>query len=97
VGCSSRIVHEDIGKVYKKYERNGRLYKQKISQMEKIMPSFQYEHLVLSLKPETLDEEEDRGDTYGAWPLGTKVAKETWNLRGGKDSPEKEAIEQTLE
>jgi hypothetical protein len=51
----------------------------------------------LSLKPETLDEEEDRGDTYGAWPLGTKVAKETWNLRGGKDSPEKEAIEQTLE
>jgi hypothetical protein len=29
----------------------------------------------LSLKPKASDEEEDRGDTYGAWPSRTKVAK----------------------
>ncbi len=60
------------------------------------MPSFEYEPLVLSPKPKTLDEEENKRDIGGAWPLGTKVVKEPRDLRGGKDSPEKEAIEQTL-
>jgi hypothetical protein len=60
------IVQKDIGKIYKKYERNERLYRHKISQMEKFMPSFEYELLILSLKPKASDEEEDRGDTYGA-------------------------------
>ncbi len=69
------IVQKDIGKIYKKYERNERLYRHKISQMEKFMPSFEYELLILSLKPKASDEEEDRGDTYGAWPSRTKVAK----------------------
>jgi hypothetical protein len=43
------IVQKDIGKVCKKYEKNERFYKHKISQMEEIMPSFEYEPLVLSL------------------------------------------------
>jgi hypothetical protein len=45
------IFQKDIGKVYRRYERNERLYRHKISQMEKVMPSFEYEPLVLSLKP----------------------------------------------
>jgi hypothetical protein len=34
--------------------------------MEKVMPSFEYKPLVLSLKLETSNEEEDRRDTDGA-------------------------------
>ncbi len=30
------------------------------------MPSFEYEPLVLSLKPKNLDEKKDKGDTNGA-------------------------------
>ncbi len=37
------IVQKDIGKVYRKYERSERWYKHIISQMEKFMPSFEYE------------------------------------------------------
>jgi hypothetical protein len=33
-----------------------RLYKHKISQMEKVMPSFEYEPLVMSPELETLDD-----------------------------------------
>jgi hypothetical protein len=33
--------------------------------MKKIMPIFEYEPLVMFQKPKTLDEEEDKGDTYG--------------------------------
>lgn len=40
----------------------------KISQMEKVMPAFECEPLVFSPKPETLDEEEDKGDIGGAGP-----------------------------
>jgi hypothetical protein len=36
--------------------------------MEKVMPSFEYEHLVLFLERKTSYEEEDRGDTNGAGP-----------------------------
>jgi hypothetical protein len=34
------IVQKDIRKIYKIYERNEKLYKHKISQMEKVIPSF---------------------------------------------------------
>ncbi len=33
--------------------------------MGKVMPSFEYEPLVFSPKPQTLDEEEDKGDHQG--------------------------------
>ncbi len=64
-----------------------------ISHMEKIMPSFEYEPLVLSLELNTLNEEEDKRDIDGAWPLGTRIIEEPRNLRGGKKSHEKEASE----
>jgi ABC-type phosphate transport system auxiliary subunit len=51
------IVEKDIGKVCKMYQRNEKLYKHKISQMEKVVPSFQYEPLVLIPKLKTLYEE----------------------------------------
>jgi hypothetical protein len=65
--------------------------------MEKVMPPFEYEPLVLSLELDALDEEEDKGDTYGVGPTGIRVVEELGDLRGGKDSLEKEAIEQILE
>ncbi len=65
------IVQKDIGKVSRKYERKERLYKHMIFQMEKVMPSFEYEPLVLSPKLETSNEEENRGDTYGVGPSCT--------------------------
>jgi hypothetical protein len=43
--------------------------------MEKVMPSFEYEPLVLFLELEILDEEENKKDTNGVGPLGTKVVK----------------------
>jgi hypothetical protein len=43
--------------------------------MKKIMPSFKYEPLVLFLEPKISNEEEDRGDTYGARPSNTKIVK----------------------
>jgi hypothetical protein len=56
--------------------------------MEKFMPSFEYEPLLLSLEPKTSNEEEDRGDIDGVGPLDK-------SSRGGKDNPEKEATKQT--
>jgi hypothetical protein len=70
------IVQKDIGKVCRKYERNERSYKHMIFQMEKFMPSFEYEPLVLFLEPKTSYEEKDRGDTNGARPSSAKVAKQ---------------------
>jgi len=90
-------IQKDIGKVYKKYERNERLYRHKISQMERVMPSFEYEPLVLFPKLEISDEEENRGDTNGVGPLGTKMVEQLVDLKGRKDSPKKEVVEQTLE
>jgi len=87
------IVQKDITKVYKKYERNERLYKHKIFEMEKIMPSFEYEPLVLSPKPETSNEEENRRDIDGAGPSSIKITEELRNLIGGKKSLEREVIE----
>jgi hypothetical protein len=47
----------------------------KISQMEKVMPTFEYDPLVLSLELKTLDEEEDKGDTSGVRPSDTITTK----------------------
>jgi hypothetical protein len=68
-----------------------------IFQMENVMPPFEYEPLVLSLELETLDEEEGKGDTYVVGPLAMRVAEEPGDLKGGKDSLEREVVEQTLE
>jgi hypothetical protein len=43
------IVHKDIKKVYRRYEINEMLYMHMIFQMEKVMPSFEYEPLVFSI------------------------------------------------
>jgi hypothetical protein len=47
--------------------------------MERVMPSFEYEPLVLSPKLKTLDgeedKEEDKKDIDGVGPLGTKVVE----------------------
>ncbi len=64
--------------------------------MDKVMPLFKYEPLILFPKLETLNEEEDKGDTNGARPLGTKVVEWPRDLKGGKDNPEREATEYTL-
>jgi hypothetical protein len=42
------IVQKNIGKVCIKYERNERIYRHRISHMEKKLPSFEYEPLVMS-------------------------------------------------
>jgi hypothetical protein len=62
-----------------------------ISQMEKVMPTFDYEPLVLSPEPKTLDEEEDKGNIDGARPSSTRTSKEELrDLRRGKDSFKRE-------
>jgi hypothetical protein len=48
--------------------------------------------LVISLELETLDEEEDKGNTHGAGPSSTWTKEEEpRDFRGRKDSPQKEA------
>jgi len=64
--------------------------------MEKIMPSFEYEPLVLSPKPKTSNEEENKGDTDGVTPLGIRLVDELKYRGGGKDSTKKEDVEQIL-
>jgi hypothetical protein len=68
-----------------------------ISKMEKIMPSFEYEPLILSPKPETSNEEKYRRDIDGVGPSSIQVAEEPRDLKGGKDNPEREDVEQILE
>jgi hypothetical protein len=59
--------------------------------MEKIMPSFEYEPLVLSLELETSYEEEDKGNIDGVRPLSIRTKKEKpANLRQRKHSPQSE-------
>jgi len=70
------IVWKDIGEVCRKYERSERLYRHMIFHMEKNMPSFEYEPLVLSRESKTSNEEEDRGDIDEARPSSTRVVKE---------------------
>jgi hypothetical protein len=45
------IVQKNIRKVCKKYGRNERLYKHITSHVERVMPSFEYEPLILAPKP----------------------------------------------
>ncbi len=61
------------------------------------MPSFEYEPLVLFLKLDTLDEEEDKRDIDGVGPSNIKVVEQLGDLGGGQDSPKREDVEQTLQ
>jgi hypothetical protein len=55
--------------------------------MEKVIPSFQYEPLVLPPKLKTSNEEEERGNNDGAKPSGIRIKEEEpAYLRGRKDS-----------
>jgi hypothetical protein len=82
------IVQKDTRKVYRRYERNERLYMHRISEMEKVIPSFQYEPLLFILKPKTSNEEEERENTNGAGSLGTIIKEEEpIDLKGGKHNP----------
>ncbi len=62
----------------------------KISQMEKVIPSFQYELLILTLEPKTLNEEKETGQTDGVGPSKTNNRKELAYLKGGRDRSQKE-------
>jgi hypothetical protein len=87
-GVVHDIVQINTGKVCKRYERNERLYMHIIFQMEKVIPSFHYEPLVLTPKPKTLNEEKERGNINGAKPLSIRTEEEEpTDFIGGKDSP----------
>jgi hypothetical protein len=68
VGYNSKHCPKGYWEGCKKYDRNERLCKHKKIQMEKVIPSFEYEPLVLSPKLKTSYEEEDRGDIHGVRP-----------------------------
>jgi hypothetical protein len=56
--------------------------------MEKVIPSFEYELLVLFPEPETLDEEKNKRNIYGVGPLDTRIKEEELgNLIRRKDNP----------
>ncbi len=60
------------------------------------MPTFEYEPLVLSLEPKTSNEEENKGDIDGVGPSSIRTTKEEpVDLRGGKESSNREAISKT--
>jgi hypothetical protein len=55
--------------------------------MEKVIPFFQYEFLVLISKSETLNEEEKKVQTNGARPSNIRIVKEELvDFRRGKDN-----------
>jgi len=87
------IVQKDIGKVRKKYKWNERLYRHKISQTEKVMPSFEYKPLILFPKLKTLNEEKDKGDTNGVGSSNIIIAKEPKDFRGRKNISKREVVE----
>ncbi len=59
--------------------------------MEKVIPLFQYEPLVLIPKSETLDEEEEKGQINGVGPSNIKTTEEEpVDLRKGRDNSQKE-------
>jgi hypothetical protein len=69
------------------YEKNEKFYMHKISQMEEIVPSFQYKPLVLTLELETSYEEEKKRHIDGVGQLMTKTTKEELvDLKGGRDN-----------
>ncbi len=91
------IVLKNIGKVCRKYERNERLYKHKISQMERVMPSYIWVW-AFSYVSRTRDfrwRRKQRGYKWGR-TLGTKAAEQPKNLRKGKDSSKREVVEQEI-
>ncbi len=56
--------------------------------MEKVIPSFQYEPLIFTLKPKTSDEEKERGNIDGARPSSIRTKEEELtNLKRRKDNP----------
>jgi hypothetical protein len=60
----------------------------RISQMEKVISSFQYEPLILIPKPESSYEEKKRRNINGVRPLGIRTeGGESANLKGRKDNP----------
>ncbi len=76
----------------------------RISQMKKVISSFQYEPLILTLESKTSDEEEKRGNTNGVGPSCIRTKKGVpSNFKGGKDNAQREvgdmtyALKQTLE
>jgi hypothetical protein len=94
---------QDIRKACKRYEKNERLYRRMIFQMEKVVLTFEYEPLILSPELETLYEENNKGNIDGVGPLSTKtLEEEPRDFKGGKDSPKREvggetyALKQTL-
>jgi len=59
--------------------------------MEKVIPSFQYEPLILVPKPGTLDEEEKKGNIDGVGPSWTRTEEEEPTyIKGGRDSSQRE-------
>jgi len=65
-------------------------------QMEKFMPSFEYEPLVLFLKPKTSNEEKYIGNINGVGPSSTKIIKEKLeDFRRGKNNLKREVIGKT--
>jgi hypothetical protein len=67
-----------------------------IFQMEKVMPTFECEPLVLFPELEILDEEEDRGDIGVAGPSTIRTPEEELgDLRRGKESPNSEVVGKT--
>jgi hypothetical protein len=59
--------------------------------MEKVIPSFQYELLVLTPKLETLDEEKESGHTNGVRPSKIRIeGEEPTYVKGGRDSSQRE-------
>ncbi len=68
----------------------------KISQMEKDIASFEYEPSILFLEPKTSNEEENKGNTDGVGLSNTRIKKEEpRDLRGGKDSLQRQASGKT--
>jgi hypothetical protein len=52
--------------------------------MEKVMPLYEYEPLVLFLEPEISNEKKEKGGIERARPSNTKVVEEPKNLIGGR-------------
>jgi hypothetical protein len=62
------------------------------------MPSFEYEPLILSPKPKTSYEEENKRNIDGVGPSCTRTIEgEPRNLKGRKDSLKREASGKTYE
>ncbi len=62
----------------------------RISQMEKVISSFQYEPLIFTPKLETSDEEEKKGNINGVGPSSIKTKEgEATNLKAWKDNPQR--------